>query len=72
MDQKLGLFVHWGLYAVTGYQEQSRARQRIPREIYHNLIDQFNPVHFDPDAWVDLAWQAGMRYICFTDRKSVV
>lgn len=68
MDQKLGLFVHWGLYAVTGYQEQSRARQRIPREIYHNLIDQFNPVHFDPDAWVDLAWQAGMRYICFTTK----
>lgn len=68
MESKFGLFVHWGLYAVTGYQEQSRARQGIPRATYRKLIDQFNPIHFDPDAWVDLAWQAGMRYICFTTK----
>lgn len=66
MNQQFGLFIHWGLYALTAYQEQVRARLRLPRADYYRLMAAFNPVHFDPDAWVDLAWQAGMRYICFT------
>jgi alpha-L-fucosidase len=66
MQEQFGLFVHWGLYALTAYQEQVRARLRLPRADYHRLMAAFNPVRYDPDAWVDLAWQAGMRYICFT------
>jgi hypothetical protein len=26
MQEQFGLFVHWGLYALTAYQEQVRAR----------------------------------------------
>ncbi len=66
MGNKFGLFIHWGIYALTGYQEQARGRLGIPRADYRKLMHEFNPVDYNPDEWVDLAWQAGMRYICFT------
>lgn len=66
MEQHFGLFIHWGLYALTAYAEQVRARLCLSRMDYRRLMTFFNPIHFDPDAWVDLAWQAGMRTICFT------
>lgn len=68
MDNKFGMFIHWGIYALTGYQEQVRSRLGIPRDEYRKLMLEFNPVDYDPDEWVELAWQAGMRYICFTTK----
>lgn len=67
-DNKLGLFVHWGIYALTGVQEQAFARLDMPREEYEALATRFNPVHFDPDDIVLLAKKAGMKYICFTTK----
>ena len=54
-DNKLGLFVHWGIYALTGVQEQAFARLDLPREEYEALATRFNPVRFDPDDIVLLA-----------------
>lgn len=68
MPKKFGLFVHWGLYALTGYHEQVRWRFYTPREEYRKLMNQFNPVKFDPDEWVAMAKAAGMEYICFTTK----
>lgn len=67
-DNKLGLFVHWGIYALTGVQEQAFARLDMPREEYEALATRFNPVRFDPDDIVLLAKKAGMKYICFTTK----
>lgn len=63
---RFGLFVHWGIYALTGLQEQALSRYRIPRDEYEALKDRFNPTAFDPDEWVVMAKNAGMKYICFT------
>lgn len=65
-DNRLGMFIHWGIYAITGVQEQAFARLDMPREEYEALAKRFNPVHFDPDDIVLLAKKAGMKYICFT------
>lgn len=37
-DNKFGMFIHWGLYAVTGVQDQVYARMNWPREKYEALI----------------------------------
>ncbi len=67
-EKRFGLFVHWGLYAIPAWHEQHQWRGSVPRREYEKLIHQFNPIRFDPDAWLDLAEQTGMRYICFTTK----
>ncbi len=65
---KFGMFVHWGIYALTGYHEQYRGRMAVPRDEYRKLMHSFNPEKYNPDEWVGLACNAGMRYICFTTK----
>jgi alpha-L-fucosidase len=67
-ERRFGLFVHWGLYAIPAWHEQHQYRLNIPRREYEQLIHRFNPVRYDPDAWLDLAEATGMRYICFTTK----
>ena len=31
-ENRFGLFVHWGVYALTGLHEQAFARWNLPRE----------------------------------------
>ena len=65
---RLGMFVHFGLYAIAGWHEQDQMRRHIPRAEYARLLAQYNPVQFDPDALLDLAQCAGMEYLCFTTK----
>ncbi len=66
--RRFGLFVHWGLYSIPGWHEQHQWRLRTPRAEYAKLAQQWNPVRFDPDAWIDMAEKAGMKYICLTTK----
>lgn len=65
-EKRFGLFIHWGIYAIPGWHEQHQWRGRVPRSEYVRLAEQWNPTGFDPDEWLDIAIQAGMRYICLT------
>jgi len=67
-EKRYGLFLHWGIYSVHGYQEQEVFRRNLPRDVYAAVKDEFNPVKFDPDAWVDMAVKAGMEYIVLTSK----
>src|SRR5215510_15784693 len=77
-EAKFGLFIHWGLYAipagewkgkpVPGIGEWIMNRAKIPVAEYEGLAKQFNPVKFDADAWVQLAKDAGMKYIVITSK----
>jgi len=67
-DAKFGMFIHWGLYAIPARGEWTQYHERIPADIYANLIHAFNPVDFDADAWVALAKRAGQRYVCVTSK----
>lgn len=67
-QKRFGMFVHWGLYAIPGWHEQDQWRRRIPRADYVKLAQQWNPVHFEAEAWLDLAEEAGMQYLCVTTK----
>ena len=75
-DARLGMFIHWGLYAVPagqwpGRENKGRAewimiQEDISSPEYEKLAPQFNPVKFDAKAWVAVAKAAGMKYIVIT------
>ncbi|MCC6391412.1 MAG: alpha-L-fucosidase [Bryobacterales bacterium] len=67
-DAKFGMFVHWGAYSVIGRHEWSREMFHIPQAEYDEYARRFNPVNFDPDAWVALAQNAGARYMVVTSK----
>ncbi len=67
-EKKLGMFVHWGLYAIPAWHEQILWRSEYPRKRYERLVEEFNPTRFDPDAWIDAMQAAGMEFICFTTK----
>jgi alpha-L-fucosidase len=67
-QRRFGMFVHWGIYAIHGLHEQEQWRYRVPRTEYVKLQQQWNPVKYDPNAWLDLAAEAGMQYICLTTK----
>jgi alpha-L-fucosidase len=77
-EAKYGLFIHWGLYAIPagewqgtrslGLGEWIMNRSKIPVRDYEKLASQFNPVRFNPDEWVRLAQDAGMKYIVITSK----
>ena len=66
MENKFGMFIHWGFYSILGVQEQVLARNNMKNEEYEQYMHQFDPVDYDPEEWVLLAKKAGMKYICFT------
>jgi len=77
-EAKYGLFIHWGLYAIPagewkgkrslGLGEWIMNRSKIPVAEYEDLAKQFNPVKFNADQWVQLAQDAGMKYIVITSK----
>lgn len=67
-ERRFGLFIHWGLYAIPSWHEQIQWRKPMPKAEYIKLKERFNPTKFDPDSWLDMAENAGMKYICFTTK----
>ncbi len=67
-EARFGLFVHWGVYSVLGSGEWVMHQKRMTSAEYERLPAQFNPVKFDPAAWVKTAKDAGMRYITITSK----
>ena len=67
-EQRYGMFVHWGLYSIPGWHEQHQWRGRVGRKEYIKLAQQWNPVKFNPEQWLDLMEEAGMKYITITTK----
>ena len=79
-DQKFGMIIHWGLYAVPGMIESWAlcSEDWVSRDTNSNYADfknwywglkkDFNPVKFNPDQWAQAAKDAGMRYLVFTTK----
>jgi alpha-L-fucosidase len=67
-EKRFGMFVHWGLYAIPGWHEQHQWRARVPRTEFVKLAGSWNPTRFNPNAWLDLMQEAGMKYICITTK----
>lgn len=73
-DAKFGLFVHWGVYSVMGgggnpgVAEWFMEQKKIPIAKYEKLPAFFNPIYFDAAEWVQMAKNAGMKYITITSK----
>lgn len=75
-NARFGMFIHWGLYSIpagkwkdeTGHAEWIRTTAQIPLKTYDQFIDKFNPVNYNPEKWVSLAKEAGMKYIVITSK----
>jgi len=68
LNDRFGMFIHWGLYAIPARGEWVRSREHIPAEDYQIYFDEFNPVDFDPKSWAKLAKEAGMKYAVLTSK----
>jgi len=67
-DAKFGMFIHWGVYSTLGDGEWVMETKHIRGGDYVKVPDFFNPIKFDPVAWVALAKAAGMKYITITSK----
>lgn len=67
-DDRFGIFLHWGLYALLGQGEWVMTNQDIHFREYEKLAGAFNPAAFDARSWVTAFREAGARYVCFTTR----
>ncbi|MDF7823288.1 alpha-L-fucosidase [Pontiellaceae bacterium B12227] len=77
-EARFGMFIHWGVYAVPagewngkpvkGIAEWIQSKAPITAAEYEPLKDVFNPVQYDAVNWVQLAKNAGMKYIVITSK----
>lgn len=68
-EAKLGIFIHWGVYAVNGIAESwSFYHDRISHEDYMKQLDGFTAKNFDADKWADLFEKAGAKYAVLTTK----
>lgn len=66
MDARFGMFIHWGLYSIPACGEWMMSEKEMTAEEYYTYFEQFDPVDYDPKKWVELAKEAGMKYIVLT------
>ncbi|MFE6038639.1 alpha-L-fucosidase [Streptomyces sp. NPDC056452] len=68
-DAKLGIFIHYGIYAVDGVPESwSFYSGKIPHERYMKQLDGFTASNYDPKAWAEVFAKAGAKYAVLTAR----
>lgn len=82
-DLKLGVIMHWGLYAEAGIVESWQlsekdewAREPVPfredikvlQRDYWELITEFNPTQFNPAQWAKDCREAGFKYLILTTK----
>jgi alpha-L-fucosidase len=64
-NDRFGMFIHWGLYAIRPGENGSGAGADF-RPDYQSFFETFDPVGFDPAAWARAARAAGMKYAVMT------
>jgi len=67
-EARFGMFIHWGVYSIAGRGEWLFYQENFSLKEYAQFSDQFNPAHYDPAEWVEVAKDAGMRYLVITTR----
>ena len=68
-DAKLGIFIHWGIYAAHGTSESwSFFNGETTWPEYMRQKQDFTARNYDPQAWADLIKRSGARYSVLTSR----
>jgi alpha-L-fucosidase len=73
-NNRFGMFIHWGPVSLTGKEiswSRSNSNTNCPNhgptpvEEYDALYKRFNPTNFAASDWVEVAKEAGMKYMVF-------
>lgn len=68
-NAKLGIFIHWGIYAVRGVSESwSFYNEYLPYDEYMSQAKGFTAKNYNPNAWVDLIKESGAQYTVITTK----
>lgn len=68
VQDRFGLFIHWGLYALPARHEWIKQREEIPDDVYDGYFSRFDPDLYDPTLWAKAASAAGMKYFVVTTK----
>ncbi|MBN2246249.1 MAG: alpha-L-fucosidase [Candidatus Aminicenantes bacterium] len=69
IDAKLGIFIHWGIYAVNGIDESwSFYNGYISYQDYLKQLEGFTADEYDPDKWAKIIKQSGAKYAVLTSK----
>jgi len=68
-EARLGIFIHWGIYAVNGIDESwSFFNGYISHEDYMKQMDGFTAKKYDPELWASLIKESGAKYAVLTSK----
>ncbi len=77
-DARFGVFIHWGIYAVSQYPESwsffnhgapgQDPADSLPLDLYLAQRHAFLARRYDPAGWADLFAEAGARYAVLTTK----
>ncbi len=82
-EARFGMFIHWSPSSVGGTEIGWGRKGNRPKEfggnrsgpdtvsvdpVYDTYFKRFNPVAYDAKEWVELAKDAGMKYMVFTSK----
>ena len=63
MQNRFGMFIHWGVYAGAYGNEWIKSDNKLTDVQYQRYVDNFEPDLFAPDEWAEIAQNAGMKKI---------
>ena len=63
-----GMFIHWGIYSMSGNGEKTIHFHNISKDEYKKRLASFTAADFDPRAIARFAKRCGMNYIVLTTR----
>jgi alpha-L-fucosidase len=68
-DAKLGIFIHWGIYAVDGVDESwAFYNKKMSWEAYMKQLNGFTASKYNPVDWVNLIKASGAKYAVLTTK----
>ena len=77
-EARFGMFIHWGIYSILGGVYKGKEIEGVGEWIMHNAhipvkeyksyARKFNPLKYNPEEWVLLAKESGMKYIVITTK----
>ena len=74
IQDRFGLFIHWGIYALAarhggnGLAEWIKSGEKMSDAQYQRYFEYFDPDRYDPAAWARMAKRVGMRYAVITTK----
>ena len=68
VNDRFGMFIHWGLYSMPARHEWVKNRERMTDSAYQKYFDLYNPDLYNPREWARQAKAAGMKYAVITTK----